>query len=109
MAFCDSDVADREHVGAHLVEDEEHLGGPAADPPDVGEPLDQRLVVERRPLGRIERARREMTGEVAQVVGLALREPAARAAVGSRMRRDAGGIEAHAERPRVLVRRRRPR
>src|SRR5436190_17465149 len=29
--FLQSDVIDRQHVGAKLVEDEEHLGGPSSD------------------------------------------------------------------------------
>ena len=56
-----ADVADRQHVGAQLVEHQEHLRGPAADALDVDQRLDQRLVVERRPR-RAGRARRTRNG-----------------------------------------------
>src|SRR6187399_1509745 len=50
-----ADVVDGKHVRAKLVEDEEHLRGPAADALHVDQALDERLVVERRPLARVER------------------------------------------------------
>src|SRR5205823_7132829 len=75
--FLQSDVIDRQHVGAKLVEDEEHLGGPSSDALDVGQRLDQRLVVERRPRCRIKFPGHEMPGEVSNVFGLALGHTAA--------------------------------
>ena len=71
-----ADVVDRQHVGAQLVEDEEHLGGPAADALDLDERGDQRVVVELAPRSGIERARFETRREIAQVVDLAPRQPA---------------------------------
>ena len=56
------------------MEHEEHFGGPAADALDVAQRLDQRLVVERGPGGRVEAALDEMRGQVAHVARLALGE-----------------------------------
>src|SRR5690349_11799009 len=55
-AFLQADVIQREDVRAQLVEDQEHLGGPAPDPFHVDERGDERFVVERRPPRRVEGA-----------------------------------------------------
>ncbi len=73
--FLQAEVVDREDVRPQLVEHEEHFGRPATDALDVAQRLDERLVVERRPSGRVEPAFDEMRGEVANVARLAPREP----------------------------------
>ena len=45
---------DGQHVGAHFVEDQEHLRRPAADAFDLDQRLDQRFVVHPAPGPRIE-------------------------------------------------------
>jgi small GTP-binding protein len=72
----EADVVDRQHVGAQLVEDQEHLGGPAADALDLGERRDQRLVVELPPGLRVERPGGEVRSEIAQILGLAFGQAA---------------------------------
>ena len=72
----EADVVDRQHVGAQFVEDQEHLGGPAADALDLGQRRDQRLVVELPPALRVERSRGEVRSEIAQILGLAFGQTA---------------------------------
>ena len=73
-ALDQADVVERQHVRAKEVEDEEHLGGPAADAADADQLLDDRLVVHLAPACRPDRARLEVLGEVAQVLDLARRQ-----------------------------------
>src|SRR5918993_3281041 len=62
-----ADVVEREHVGTRHVENQEHLGGPAADAFHLRELDNQPFVVERVPLCRVERARAEALRKVEQI------------------------------------------
>src|SRR5258708_21961648 len=70
------------------MEHQKHLGGPAADAFDVDELGNERFVVELLPLLRVESARYEMFGQIAEVFRLALGKSAA-AQGGNGLRGDA--------------------
>src|SRR5271165_3355901 len=71
-----TDVIDGQHVGAQLVEHQEHLRRPAADALDVDQLRDERLVIERPPALGVETTGGEMGGQIGEVFGLALRQSA---------------------------------
>src|SRR5258706_10580508 len=70
------------------MEHQKHLSGPAADAFDVDQLGNERFVVELLPLLRIESARYEMFGQIAEVFRLALGKSAA-AQGGNGLRGDA--------------------
>src|SRR5438105_9485144 len=71
-----ADIVDRKYVGAKLVKDEEHFRRPAPDALYIDQSLDQRLVVESFPAMRVKASRREMSCQIGQILGLALRQAA---------------------------------
>src|SRR3954454_10817737 len=74
--FADAEIAAGEDVGALQVEEQEHLGGPAAEPADGDDLLDYLLVLELSETVELELAAEHVRGEVADVFGLAPGEPA---------------------------------
>src|SRR5882672_7663205 len=70
------EIAERKHIGAHQVEHQEHLRGPAADAAHLDQLGDHRLVVHALPGGQMQGALDEMPREVAEILGLALRQSA---------------------------------
>src|SRR6188768_3183499 len=75
--FADAEVAAGEDVGALQVEEQEHLGGPAAEAADGDDLLDHLLVIQLLEPVELELAAEDVAGEVADVFGLAAGEAAA--------------------------------
>ncbi len=89
MPLDQARVIERQHVGAQQVEDQEHLGRPAADATDRDQFLDDGFIVHVVPGIDMQLARIEMARQVDQVVDLARAQ--ARAAHGLGLQRQQGG------------------
>src|SRR6185295_2900279 len=76
-ALDQAEVVERQHVGAHQVEDQEHLRGPAPDAADGDQLVDNGLVFHHLPLFHVDATVLEVLGEVDQVLALARRQAGA--------------------------------
>src|SRR5216684_5149117 len=75
-AFLQPEVVERKDVWPQQAEDEEHLGGPAADAAHLDQLGDDRLVMHVRPALHLDRAIEEVLRQVGDVLDLALRQAA---------------------------------
>ena len=70
-----TEIVDRPHVGSPELEEEEHLGRPAADPAHGAETSDDLLVVEGLDAFERHRPIERLRGEIDERGGLVSREP----------------------------------
>ncbi len=76
QALLQAEVAERKHIRAQQIEDQEHLRGPAADAAHLGEILDDRLVVHGRPFVHVHLAVGKTARKVGDVFAFPLRQSA---------------------------------
>jgi hypothetical protein len=71
-----TDVVDRQDIRPHHEEYKKHLRGPAADALDLCQLVDQLLVVQVAPAGKVQRSVEEVLGEIDEISGFLAGEAA---------------------------------